>query len=539
MFQTTLSVPLDVKPESADQLDILVDKFRRHEDTELSDHETNFGRLIEGIPTLHFMSMSVFQDPAYDPIFIIEINCDGGPGPFWAHLEQLAGPQLREMLRCCKKPLDHNGILFGVVTAPGSTATIAPYLEAMSEPPSVFHHGNRGLVRERIVKEAELFRKVRAELDTTNNNPYFSLSAADIHRNLRERMLSQFSWLNESPEPRITKSERLGDFVCLFAYAAVLFGALSLPGIIAVLLLKVPIYLMLITVLALVIGIQLYRLHKPLPDTDVNTNFRLTRVLTQQIPALLTIFTFPLFFIIFWFADLILRRIFPNLESGWIIELSQLIFLGTLGIFVILPGLVLWLRLLELRDSTQSLAQIDPIKVAEIMQHEDWVSQNHMGSIVHIRPGVLRTLIIKFGHKGLGHFLRWKATNGYLGSMRTVHYAHWAFLNNNSRLLFFSNFDQSWGSYLDDFIEKAHVGLTLAWGSGVGFPTTRFLIYDGASHGRLFKNWALASRTVSRFWMSAYPELSVDQIERNYRIAIGLRKTHLSPEDARVWVRNL
>ena len=41
--------------------------------------------------------------------------------------------------------------------------------------------------------------------------------------------------------------------------------------------------------------------------------------------------------------------------------------------------------------------------------------------------------------------------------------------------MFFSNFDHSWESYLDDFIEKAHGGLTLAWGSGVGFPPTRFL----------------------------------------------------------------
>ena len=112
-------------------------------------------------------------------------------------------------------------------------------------------------------------------------------------------------------------------------------------------------------------------------------------------------------------------------------------------------------------------------------------------------------------------------------------------MNNHSRLLFLSNFDQSWGSYLDDFIEKAHVGLTLAWGCGVGFPPTRFLIYDGASHGRLFKNWALASRTVSRFWISAYPDLSVDQIERNFRIATGLMKRSLSNEDAKEWARDL
>jgi len=198
------------------------------------------------------------------------------------------------------------------------------------------------------------------------------------------------------------------------------------------------------------------------------------------------------------------------------------IILGVFSLIATLPAIVLWLRWLEQHDSSQYAADIDPAKVAAMARHEDWVSQNHMGSIVHIRL-----------------LLRVKATEGYLGSMRTVHFAHWAFLNNSSRLLFFSNFDQSWGAYLDDFIEKAHSGLTLAWGCGVGFPPTRFLIYDGASHGRLFKNWALASRSVSRFWVSAYPHLSVDQIERNYRVAKGLRARTLSAEDATAWVRDL
>jgi hypothetical protein len=174
-----------------------------------------------------------------------------------------------------------------------------------------------------------------------------------------------------------------------------------------------------------------------------------------------------------------------------------------------------------------------------MIRREDWVAQNHMGSIVLIKPGVLRTVVIRAGHLGLGLLLRVTATDGYLGTMRTVHFAHWAFLNNGSRLLFFSNFDHSWGSYLDDFIEKAHVGLTLAWGCGIGFPPTRFLVYDGASHGRRFKNWALASRAVSRFWYSAYPTLTVDQIERNYRIASGLRQKHISDREAREWMRDL
>jgi hypothetical protein len=175
----------------------------------------------------------------------------------------------------------------------------------------------------------------------------------------------------------------------------------------------------------------------------------------------------------------------------------------------------------------------------EMLQREDWVTQNHMGSIVLIKPGVLRTIIVRAGHLGLGLVLRLVARGGYLGSMRTVHFAHWAFLDNGSRLLFFSNFDHSWGSYLDDFIEKAHEGLTLAWGCGVGFPPTRFLVYDGASHGRQFKNWALASRAVSRFWYSAYPDLTVDQVERNYRIANGLRKASMQDKEAATWMQDL
>ncbi len=198
-----------------------------------------------------------------------------------------------------------------------------------------------------------------------------------------------------------------------------------------------------------------------------------------------------------------------------------------------------WLRFLEMRDSAHDDPPIDEEVVRQMAQREDWIPQNHMGSVVLIKPGVLRTIIVRAGHLGLGLMLRVTATNGYLGSMRTVHFAHWAFVNNGGRLMFFSNFDQSWESYLDDFIEKAHDGLTLAWGCGTGFPATRFLIQDGASHGRKFKNWARHSMAISRFWYSAYRDLTVDQVERNNRIADGLRRVKLSEKDAAAWINEL
>jgi len=47
------------------------------------------------------------------------------------------------------------------------------------------------------------------------------------------------------------------------------------------------------------------------------------------------------------------------------------------------------------------------------------------------------------------------------------------------------------------------------------------------------------SMAVSRFWYSAYRDFTVDQIERNTRIACGLRKETMSEQEAAVWARDL
>jgi hypothetical protein len=44
---------------------------------------------------------------------------------------------------------------------------------------------------------------------------------------------------------------------------------------------------------------------------------------------------------------------------------------------------------------------------------------------------------------------------------------------------------------------------------------------------------------VSRFWFSAYKDFTVDQIERHARIADGLRKVKLTPNEANAWARDL
>jgi hypothetical protein len=202
---------------------------------------------------------------------------------------------------------------------------------------------------------------------------------------------------------------------------------------------------------------------------------------------------------------------------------------------------VLAFRLNEVRDASQDAPVLDPEKLSAMARLEDAIAQNHMISLVHIKPGIVRAIVARVTLLALGLLVRakWGPKAGYLQSMRTIHFAHWALVSNGARLMFHSNFDGSWESYLDDFIEKAHAGLTAAWTHGVGFPPTRWLTKHGASSGGKFKAWARHSMNVSQFWYSAYSDYSVNQIERHTRVADGLRKATLTEKEAATWVLDL
>ncbi|MDQ2861811.1 MAG: hypothetical protein M3T55_14055, partial [Pseudomonadota bacterium] len=212
---------------------------------------------------------------------------------------------------------------------------------------------------------------------------------------------------------------------------------------------------------------------------------------------------------------------------------------AAVGMAASVAGILIWLRRLEKADPSQDAPQVNLADEMAMTRAEDRTVQNHMISLVHVKPGVLRAVLIRAGLWGLGLVLRVSARDGYLASMRTIHFAHWALVSNGGRLMFHSNYDASWEAYLDDFIEKANVGLTLAWTNAVGFPATRFLILDGAARGAKFKAWARHSMTQSQFWFSAYKSFTVNQIQRQARLAEGLRRPALSREEADRWVLDL
>jgi hypothetical protein len=463
MRQTTLSVPLEVKPESCNHLSELIDRLKQREDKGNNPLAVNFERLIQLVPSLHFMSMSVFPAAEYDPLFILEANFDGLPGPFWAQLELVLGDDLRAILRCCKRPLDGDGTLYDAVTQLGSRAPVAPYMEARTQHPSVFHHGNRGLTRDRILDDYALFQDVCNELDKPPSPPskhYQSLAPTELHAALRAAMLPGHGWLNEPEPKRITVTENLSDWAKAITFALVALTALSSPGLLLASLVPWYLDLPLMIVVAMTLPGLTYLNRRGLPGTEIKTSFNVLTFLLGHYTkfliaaAIYVVGVSIVLDIVVSLSSRVLHLIGIGPSQGFAAAWWPVVHVVILGlfslIFLTLPLLLFLLRRNENRDSSQDAPHVHEHMLREMLQREDWVTQNHMGSIVLIKPGILRTIIIRAGHLGLGLLLRLVARDGYLGSMRTVHFAHWAFLNNGSRLLFFSNFDHSWGSYLDD-----------------------------------------------------------------------------------------
>ena len=66
-------------------------------------------------------------------------------------------------------------------------------------------------------------------------------------------------------------------------------------------------------------------------------------------------------------------------------------------------------------------------------------------------------------------------------------------------------------------------------------PHTRLLVFQGASDGPRFRQWARANQCRTDVWYSAYPELSMPAIDNNSAIREGLSPT-LDTEETQRWL---
>ncbi|MCA9704478.1 MAG: hypothetical protein KDK70_01365 [Myxococcales bacterium] len=148
--------------------------------------------------------------------------------------------------------------------------------------------------------------------------------------------------------------------------------------------------------------------------------------------------------------------------------------------------------------------------------------QNQLSNIAIIKSGAFRALLIRGVFYALQLLAPTVYNKGKLGDIPTIHFARWVLINQGQDALFFSNFDSSWQSYLGDFIDKASSGLTAVWSNTVGYPRTRDLLYAGSEDADRFKAWARHIQIPTHVWYSAYPGLSIRNVNDNTVIRRGL-----------------
>lgn len=192
----------------------------------------------------------------------------------------------------------------------------------------------------------------------------------------------------------------------------------------------------------------------------------------------------------------------------------------------------------EVEDHVLPAAPLDAERVRGLEAAEDEQLQNHLASITIVKPGAFRRLTLRLV-LWLVNLRARTITNGRLSKIASIHFAHWSLLDGGRRLLFLSNYDGSWGSYLDDFVEKAATGLSAIWSNTVGFPRTGLLVFGGARHGVAFKAFARTSQTAAAVWYSAYPDTTVQQVDANSALREGLARRPREGAELEQWARGL
>lgn len=353
MKQTILAVVLELQPQAVQQAKLGARAF------------ANVRPRLSEIETLHFMSITVFdQEQHYDPLLLIEANFDGEARFFWAELIAQAGQELMDVVRYCK--MDRVDRKEATPTTPITPADLPAFLERHTVLPSASHRGNRGLSRNRILAEAELYRKTQEIIDTPDPHGDKSSLLALRQGNARKlhRALRKYPGLVIPPADPARRDafERVGDWL--------------------------PVILIVLAILAA--GFLAAAPWSILGDGGQGIRYFIDGLL---------------------FAGLIVLTV-------------------SLLLLAILVPVLRRVRRLELTDPVQDWPHTPENRLQALLDAEAdrgggyKTVQNHLASMVLVKPGILRAMIISIGMTLLNRIVRINAVDGYLGSMRTIHFAH-------------------------------------------------------------------------------------------------------------------
>jgi len=200
------------------------------------------------------------------------------------------------------------------------------------------------------------------------------------------------------------------------------------------------------------------------------------------------------------------------------------------------PVFLYQLRRRELTDP-EIAPRIDPAHAKELAELEDHDVSNQFSAFGSVKPGIFRRWTLIFFLWAINYTTRHIFNHGRLARVSTIHFARWVFLDNKKRLFFASNYDGSLDSYMDDFINKVAFGLNLVFSNGIGYPTTNWLIADGAKDEQKFKYYIRRHELPTEVWYKAYPGLTTLDLERNALIRQGFEATSLNDSEIQQWLQ--
>lgn len=217
------------------------------------------------------------------------------------------------------------------------------------------------------------------------------------------------------------------------------------------------------------------------------------------------------------------------LGVGLLLGLTLLV-IGPLVVFVIRPA--------EKTDPVFAPVP-DPSDADALARIEDYEFTNQFSAMGSVKPGFARVWVLRYVLWLIGWTARHIYTKGRLARVRTIHFARWVFLDNHKRILFASNYDGSLESYMDDFINKVFFGLNVVFSAGIGYPSTKWLLEDGAWDEQKFKDFLRRHELPTQVWYNAYPSMTAIEQDRNSRVRQGLDSSTITEEAARQWLQLL
>jgi hypothetical protein len=254
-------------------------------------------------------------------------------------------------------------------------------------------------------------------------------------------------------------------------------------------------------------------------------------------------------------CTLIVSRYIPSVLDGRLADIAtQLVYLalvvaaygliGILAFYAIGLALLLLERGRELLDKRKfddpamllARAEINAKKYAREEGGNNRL-QNHLASVTRVKPGFLHAASLRATLFVINLLSRFWFNVGTLGNITTILSARWVLIDSGRRLLFLDNYGGAWDSYLNEFIDMTAVkGLNAIWTNTFveaevdkkrrccSFPETGFYFWKGAQAEQPFKAYVRESQIETVAWYSAYPTLSVVNINTSTDVRQSLSR---------------